>query len=433
MLKDYFFRLRMLSRDARLALVSSALVGFTVIGGIYTVLLNLYLLRLGYGARFIGLINGAGFLCIAVFSLPIGVISERAGMRRMLIAAMGPAAIGFVALPLVEFAPAGFRSPLFLATYALGCFGATIWAVNINPFLAAATSEQERSHAFSSSGMLSALGAFVGGLVASFAPGLFAAHLGGSLEGPAPYRYTLLFAGALLLAGIPLFAATGHTDVGLRQKATKDREKAPVALIVIMSLVVLLSIIGEGAANTFFNVYLDTGMAVATAQIGMLSAVARLLALPATMAMPLLAARIGKGRTILCGYVAMALCLLPMALLSHWLAVGGGLIGVVMFASFSRPAFITFQQESVRPRWRTAMSGATNMTAGLGLAAAASGGGYLATAVGYRGLFLVGAAISLAGILMFWAYFAPGRCVTEEAFEGSAQVTRLSRLGHRAS
>jgi predicted MFS family arabinose efflux permease len=200
-----------------------------------------------------------------------------------------------------------------------------------------------------------------------------------------------------------------------------------------MSLVVLLSIIGEGAANTFFNVYLDMGMAVATAQIGMLSAVARLLALPATMAMPLLAARIGKGRTILCGYVAMALCLLPMALLSHWLAVGGGFIGVVMFASFSRPAFITFQQESVRPRWRTAMSGATNMTAGLGLAAAASCGGYLVTAVGYHGLFLVGAAISLAGMLMFWAYFAPGQCVTEEAFDGSAQVTRLSRLGHRPS
>jgi MFS family permease len=421
MLKDYFFRLRMLSRDARLALVTSALVGFTAIGGIYTVLLNLYLLRLGYGARFIGLINGAGFLCIAVFSLPVGVISQRVGMRRMLIAGMVPAAIGFVALPLAEFSPADLRSSLFLVTYALGCLGTTIWAVNINPFLTAATHEQERSYAFSSSGMLSALGSFVGGLVASFLPVLFAGLLGSSLEEPAPYRYTLLFAGALLFAGIPLFAATRYADVGLHQRATKNREKAPLTLLVTMSLVVLLSIVGEGAANTFFNVYLDTGLAVATSQIGILSAVARLLALPAAMAMPLLAARIGKGKTILLGNVAMALCLLPLALLAHWLAVGSGFVGVVMLASFSRPAFIAFQQESVQPRWRTAMSGATTMTAGLGLAAAASGGGYLVALVGYRGLFLVGAAISFVGTLMFWAYFiAPSPRVTKVASDGSA-------------
>jgi hypothetical protein len=66
-------------------LVTSVLVGFAVFGGIYAVLLNLYPLRLGYGARFIGLINGAGPVSAGVFSLPVGVISERAGMRRMLI------------------------------------------------------------------------------------------------------------------------------------------------------------------------------------------------------------------------------------------------------------------------------------------------------------------------------------------------------------
>ena len=104
-----------------------------------------------------------------------------------------------------------------------------------------------------------------------------------------------------------------------------------------------------------------------------------------------------------------------MALLPHWLAAGGGFIGVMMFAGFGRPAFIAFHQESVRPRWRAAISGATTMAAGLGSAAAAFGGGYLVTAAGYRGLFLVGAAVSLVGILIFWAYFiAPDRRVTEE-------------------
>jgi MFS family permease len=434
MLKDYFSRLRLLSRDARLALVTSALVGFTVFGGIYTVLLNLYLLRLGYGARFIGLVNGVGTLSFAVFSLPVGVISERVGTRRMLMASMMLAATGFVAFPFVEIISVGVRSSLLLATYFLGNLGITVWAVNAPPFLTAATGEQERSHAFSLSFVLAALGAFVGSLVAGFLPDLLAVLLGSSLEEPAPYRYLLLFAGALLFAGIPVFAATSHAGIRLRQRAIEEKGKAPLPLIITMSFVVLLSVVGEGAARTFFNVYLDTGLSVSTSRIGTLSALAQLLAMSVPMAMPLLAARIGKGKTILLGNVAMALCLLPMALLPHWLAAGGGFIGVVMLASFSRPAFILFQQESVRPRWRTAMSGTTGTASGLGFAVAAFGGGYLVTAAGYRDLFLVGAAVSLAGMLMFWAYFiAPSRRETEETSDGSERVTRLSRLGHRPS
>jgi len=148
----------------------------------------------------------------------------------------------------------------------------------------------------------------------------------------------------------------------------------------------------------------------------MLSAAARLFSLPATMAMPLLVARIGKEKAILLGHVVKALCLLPIALFPHWLAVGSGYIGLATLTSLARPAFVAFQQESVRPRWRTVMAGATNMAAGLGFAAAALGGGYLVTAVGYRGLFLAGAAVSLVGVLLFWACFvAPDRGVTKEA------------------
>ena len=45
----YVTKARLFSRDVRLFLVTSVLFGFTACGGIYTVLLNLYLLLLGYG------------------------------------------------------------------------------------------------------------------------------------------------------------------------------------------------------------------------------------------------------------------------------------------------------------------------------------------------------------------------------------------------
>jgi MFS family permease len=264
----YFSRLRLLSRDVRLFLVTPVLVGFVAWGGIYSVLLNLYLLRLGYGPRFIGLINGAGLLASAAFSLPIGIISGRAGIRRMLIASMFLSAIGFVTLPLAEAAPAGLRSWLLLATYFTGNLGLMVWSVNANPFLIAATSGQERSHAFSLSFVLSALGAFAGSLVAGYLPEAFAALLGSSLEETAPYRYTLLSAGALLSAGIPPLVAAGRSVVRDRPEVAEDEGRVSLALVAIMSLVCVLSVFGEGTARTFFNVYLDKGLSISTSRIG---------------------------------------------------------------------------------------------------------------------------------------------------------------------
>jgi Na+/melibiose symporter-like transporter len=333
----------------------------------------------------------------------------------MLITGVALAALGFATLPLAEVASAGLRTSLLLTIYFLGYLGLTVWTVNTSPFLVAATNEQERSHAFSLSFVLSALGGFTGSLVAGLLPGIFATLLGSSLEKPAPYRYTLLSAGALLFTGIPLFAATGHSAIDPHQKKVEDKGKAPLALIAILGLVGLLSVSGEGTARTFFNVYLDADLSISASRIGAFSAVAQLLALLAALSMPLVAARVGKGRTILLGYVARALSLLPMAILPHWLTAGGGFIGVATFAGLGRPAFIAFHQESVPPRWRSAMSGAATMAASIGFASAALGGGYLAAAIGYRGLFLVGSVVSLAGALVFWARFiVSGRRVMEE-------------------
>jgi len=75
----YLSAFRLFSRDARLYLMTAALFGFTVFGGIYAVLLNLYLLRLGYGPQFVGLINGTGQLAFAIFCLPAGALGRRWG------------------------------------------------------------------------------------------------------------------------------------------------------------------------------------------------------------------------------------------------------------------------------------------------------------------------------------------------------------------
>jgi len=57
-----------------------------VFAGIHAVLLNLYLLRLGYVPEFISLVNAAGLLTLGVFSLPAGALGTGWGSCGTMIA-----------------------------------------------------------------------------------------------------------------------------------------------------------------------------------------------------------------------------------------------------------------------------------------------------------------------------------------------------------
>ena len=116
-------------------LFSQALIGFTIFGGIYTVLLNLYLLRLGYGPQLIGQVNAAGAISFALLSMPAGLIGNHLGSRHSMIIGVGLSALGFGLLPLGEFVAPTSRMPWIMATYAFGVLGNTLFLVNSIPFL----------------------------------------------------------------------------------------------------------------------------------------------------------------------------------------------------------------------------------------------------------------------------------------------------------
>ena len=127
--------LSLFNRDVRLVLFSQALIGFTIFGGVYTVLLNLYLLRLGYGPQMIGQVNAVGALSFALLSMPAGLLANRWGARRSMIVGMIIAAFGFGLLPLGEFAPSSVQLTWIMGAYALGVLGNTFYIVCSIPFL----------------------------------------------------------------------------------------------------------------------------------------------------------------------------------------------------------------------------------------------------------------------------------------------------------
>lgn len=409
----YFKTLRSFNHNLRLFFTATAVQGF-VFFGIYTLLLNLYLLRLGYGPSFIGLVNAAGPLSLALASLPAGLLSRRTGCRKALMLGYFGLSLGLGLLPLSEFLPEFLEREWVLGSYVLAWLFSSLIVVNFSPYLMGATSEDERNHAFSIQNALWPVAGFAGNLVGGLLPSVFAVFSGVDLDSPVPYRNALLIAAAVnfltLLAmwhTVEVVVNPADEDEHQQKGGGNSSARAPILLIGVIALVWMLRIASEWTMRVYFNVYLDSVLSTPTALIGLLSAAAQLLGFVALFA-PAFMTHFGKRRTIVWGLIGAALSFLPLVFLTHWTAVGFGYMVMMAVIALTGPVINVFSQESVLPRWRTTISSAMAMSLGIGIAAIAFGGGGIIIAFGYRTLFVTGALLALLSATVFWTYFGQG-------------------------
>ena len=398
-IKEYGQAVHAFSPSLLRFLIASAM-GTLVFFGIVAVLQNLFLLRLGFDARFIGLMLAVGQLVWAAAALPAGMLSNRIGLRNGSMVGMGLAGLGLALVLLVVNLPEAWWRPWLMVSQGVVNLGVAFITVNIPPYLMAVTGERERRHAFAVFQAIIPVTAFLGSLIAGLLPGLFAAWLDLSLDQATPYRLAL-WAGPVLmfLSILPLLGA----DPGRITIQGQDTASGPVPIkwLVFFGVFVFLQAVGEGVVRNFFNVYLDTDLAVPTAQIGTVMGVAQLLPIAAALSVPLLIARLGTGYALVVATLGISLFLLPLAT-GPQLGVAAlsfmGVIAIVTVASATRDLF---GQEMVSPGWRTTGQGVVIIGLALGWAAAGLVGGNLVEAFGFEALFFSGAMSALfAGGLM---------------------------------
>jgi len=411
MLHTYVGAIRRFDRDVWLYMATTAILGFAVFSGISPVLFNLYLLRLGYGTEFIGWANSVVMLTFAASSPMAGVVGQirlrgRAlGVRNTMVVGLSIVIAGYAMLSVVEYVPSHLRSASLIASGFTRALGFALYWVNARPFLMSATSKAERYHVYSVQAAITPLAGFLGSLVAGGLPGIFATWLGVSLDHPAPYRYPLWIAGGML---VPAFLATAAMREFGRVQGDRQAgslRRTPSRSIGRLAMVVLLQGAGQAAVYSFFNVYLDDALRISTSAIGTISALSRLLAGLAALITPALIARWGNNRALFWGSIGIGLSLLPLALIPHWSAASLGYLGAGILFSITLPAMNVFQMELVEPQWRPTMSGATAMATGLSSSILTLTGGYVIASLGYRTLFLTGAAITIAGGALFRIWF----------------------------
>jgi MFS family permease len=409
-------RNHLLNRNVRLFLGTAALLSGSLFGS-YAILLNLFLLRLGYGTAFIGLANGAGLICWAIASPIAGARANRIGYRRLMLIGLSGVVGGSTLMPFGAAFEGTTRGVWLVVSHAITFTGAGVFFVNMQPFMMGTVVPKLRSRVFSLSSATFPTAGFAGSLIGGFLPGLFAGWLGLATDDPATFRYSLHL---VALAVVPTLLLIGATrDIDPVQSTTKrgPGSKAPLMIIAVMTVLGILRTFGEGSARTFFNVYMDAGLDVETVKIGITFAIAQLVAGPMALLSPILSNRIGTGPTALLAMTGVAICLVPMALIANPVAATVGLIAILALISIMRPAIAVYTMDLVRPEYWALMSGFVNFSWALGSGGTALAGGVIISESGYQGLFLTGAVVSGLGALLFARFLATRRNVAQSPYQ----------------
>jgi predicted MFS family arabinose efflux permease len=178
-----------------------------------------------------------------------------------------------------------------------------------------------------------------------------------------------------------------------------------IITLLMLSVVRFFQVSGTATVYTFFNVYMDTELAVATSQIGLIAAGARLIGVFAALSTPVMVARFGSPITVMIASAISTVSLLPLALIPHWSAAGLGFIGVTGLSAMRFPAFMIFSTSLVPPKWRGTLAGVGEFAGGLSFTGLAFIGGSMAENQGFAAVFWLGGALTLTGTILFYVWY----------------------------
>ena len=394
---------KIFNRNIRLMLGAVACVGFSFVG-LHSVLFNLYLVRLGFGTKFIGAAHGSMMLLITLFSFPGGWLGRKFGGRICMTIGMGVAA-AYGLIPLAGYSSSLLQPVLIFTGMCCLGLGGALFVANLPSFIMANCGADERNRAFAIRGATTRVFAFVGSLVGGFLPGLISSVFNFSLDGPKAFGAALLLAPLIFALGFVFMLLTVKAEDVLRETAGEKEEAMPVRAILVASLILLLVSGGFRSAVTFFNVYMDVRLETSTSLIGSVVAVAQLLGVPAALFMPALVKRLGRPRALAVTMAMLFVSLIGFAFLRHWAAASVLFCVVVALLAIHESAYAAHGQELVSPGWRPIMGGALAAAMGIGTGAIGIGGGFLIDGWGYQPLFLLGAGLAFAGAILFvWRF-----------------------------
>jgi MFS family permease len=402
LLNSYSRVYRGLSPEGRRFLWLAATVEYTYLG-VYLIAFNLYLLRLDFGPEFIGVATGAGIAAYSVTAFVCGYLFRRRSLYGLVLGGSLIIVVGLTGVAYTDLVPPGGQATWLLVLNVLAWTGGALFDVGRLPYMVSVVPPELRVLAFSLERLMGIGLSFLGGLAVTVVPGLAARLLDTDLDDPAPYRLAILLGPLGLILPFALFVHASRRapppGEAPDEQPVVHRDSSrfsPRAMILLLSAFTVLFNFASTPPLYFFNVYLDEGLNVSPALIAFVMGLARLGSLPATFLLPVLTRRWSLGALLVAIAVALAVALVPMALVGHALVASLCFLTCSLLLAVFEPVFDLYRMDVVPRSLRTHMSGTTQTATYGAQSAAGFVGGYAVVSMGYPSLFLGATALALA-------------------------------------
>ncbi|MBI3978681.1 MAG: MFS transporter [Chloroflexi bacterium] len=396
----YFAAMRQFSRNARLFLTYSILSGLG--SGIWGVMFNLYLLRVGYPIEFIGTFWLINMLCHGAGALPAGLIADRYGRRKAFVIAT---TISLVAQGTLLF----LQDPLVILILAgISGFGDAFHGVTGAPFMMENSEPHERTHLFSLNAAFMNVSSFVGSLSGGLLPLLWATILVVPALEPAAAR-------SALVTGLPLTLLALVPLAFMREKPVeliasfKDmvtlRYVEHFGIIARFTLLNLMVGAGFGLTVRFFNVFFQEAHNASDSQVGTVIALASIAGAGSVLVSPILAQHWGKAKSIFFTQGISIPFLLLMAVVPSFSAVTVFYLMRAAIYSIGMPLRNQLSMEFISSRERGTAAGFTHTAFDLGGGVGAGIAGLLITTEGFVPAFTAAAILILIPAVLYYVFF----------------------------
>lgn len=394
---NYLSSLRQFSRNARLYLLGSFLMGVNF--HTFQLLLNLYLKETGLAEGAIGSVISSRAVGMTLMALPAAIVFSRTRLKPALVVVsllFALFSLGLIAADSVNM--------LRLASALTGGAFAFLFVAS-GPFFMRNSSKVERTHLFAASFGVMILAGMIGSLGAGNMVDMLGRIAGNAADG---YRYTMAGAIGLGLLSIIPFSlikssrpSKEESTISLSLKQFRSRWRHYFRF----SFANFLLGMGAGLIIPFLNLYFKDRFHQSPSEIGSFYFAVQFSMLAGAMAGPVLAGRMGLVRTI----VFTQLASIPFMLtLSHsyilWLAaiafvVRGGLmnLGVPIVTNFAMEMSEKQEQGLMNALLKISWTSAWMISAAVG--------GLCIEAYGYTTTMDIAVLLYLASSAVFFVFF----------------------------
>ncbi|MDD5256730.1 MAG: MFS transporter [Methanothrix soehngenii] len=345
----YASKLRRFNPNARKYLLFVFLT--TLNAGIYGVIFNLYILRLGFGEDFLGLILSISATSMGLFSIPAAFVCDRLGRKRTLLLSSVLSAISLFFLY-------NTTTPELLVLFSLASgMASALGLVTGSTFLLENSTKEERMYLFSMSSLIYTFSLLSGNMLGGFLPDILADLISAQSGSAISYRLTLYVSLVATMASLlPLaYVAEKNSEEnnGIRGQLNIYRSIFKSKVIRQMTLFYCLYGVGWGTSLPYFNVYFDTVLGASANQIGIFFSVSQIFMILGYFLVPVLTERTGKVRLVSIVQILSIPFLLMFVLTNNLLIAVVGFVMRYMLMNMANPILNSFKLEIVQPEERS--------------------------------------------------------------------------------